>query len=164
MSIDLVNLSFIQKDLTPSEKHLLTILCFRADSKTFKCWPSFKSLMHDSGYSRDTINRILGELRRKEKILDSGEKMGKTKSIVVYEIIISKQSDVRTPKQYDSLTPSDGKQSDGAFKQSDSRTPKQSDGKYRKDHIIKDQRKECFSKSSGPKILKTIIDKLKTGS
>lgn len=154
MSIELVNLSFEQKDLTPSEKHILTILSFRADSNTYECWPSFKSIMHDSGYSRDTVNRCLSVLRDKQKIFDTGRKAGKTKSVIVYQILIHKQSDGKTA--------SNQKQSDGACKQSDSRTAKQSDGKYRKDHINKDQRKEDFFNSEGPKAMKEIMKKLKT--
>ncbi len=153
MSIDLVNLSFCQKDLTPSEKHILTILCFRADKNTYRCWPSFKSLMHDSGYSRDTVNRVLTELRAKGKIIDTGDRAGKTKSVIVYKIIINKESDSRTS--------SIDKQYDGAFKQSDGRTAKQSDGKYRKGYNNKDQRKKVFSDSIGPKNLKDIFKILK---
>ena len=155
MSIDLVNLSFKQKDLTPAEKHILTILAFRAN-ENLECWPSFKSIMHDSGYCRDTVNRCLSILREKQKIFDTGKRAGKTKSVIVYKIVIN--------KQYDSQTALDRKQSDGAWKQSDSRTAKQSDGKYRKDHINKDKRKEDFFNSEGPKAMKEIIKKLKTGS
>ena len=62
-------------------------------------------------------------LRGKNKIFDTGLKKGRTKSIVQYEIVFH--------KEYDSQTPSNPKQSDGALKQSDSQTAKQSDGKYR---------------------------------
>jgi len=161
MSLDLVNLCFAQSNLLPSEKHVLTVLCFRADSNTYKCWPSYKSLMHDTGYSRDTINRVLNSLREKEKIKDTGERKGRTKSVIVYEITINKQYDSQTAKQYDDKTASIGKQSDGAWKQSDGHTAKQSDGRTRKDHIKKDQRKEVFSNSLGPKNLKEIFEKLK---
>lgn len=144
MSIELTSLSFGQKDLTPSEKHILMILSFRADSKTFECFPSFSSLMHDSGYSRDTVNRVMSSLRNKKKIVDTGSRRGRTKSIIVYKIVIHKHSDnlIFIPQ----------KQSDGAPKESDDKYVKQSDGKYRKDHIIKDHRKDRFPNPKTQKI------------
>ena len=137
MCLILANLSKKESDLIPSEKHILLILCLHADKDTHLCWPSFKSLICDSGYSRDTINRCMHGLRGKNKIFDTGLKKGRTKSIVQYEIVFH--------KEYDSQTPSNPKQSDGALKQSDSQTAKQSDGKYRKDHSFKDHRKERYT-------------------
>lgn len=185
MSIELTSLSFLEKDLSPSEKHLLMILCFRADSKTFECWPSYKTLIDDSGYSRDTITRLISSLRDKGKIIDTGKRVGRTKLIHVYKVCIMKQSDSmtscshkqsdsRTVKQSDGRTVYEPKQSDGAVKQSDGLIVKQSDHRTRKDHIMKEKRKsdffqnnkmqrqEKFMNSDGPNSLKEILEKLKT--
>ncbi len=50
------------------------------------------------------------------------------------------------------------KQSDGALEESDGRTSKQSDGKYRKDHIIKDQRKEISLSKNATQEQKQLIN------
>lgn len=153
MSTELVNLSFKERDLSPSEKHILTILCFRADINSHQCWPSSKSLVHDSGYSLATVNRTLSSLKIKNKIIDTGEKKGRTKSIIVYKINIH--------KVYHDETPLPKKLYHGDRKIYHCDTPKLYHGDIRKDHINKDQRKENFLSSNGPKTMKDILGKLK---
>ncbi len=150
MSIELTSLSFGQTDLTPSEKHILTILCFRAHKKTYECWSSVQRLMSDSGYSENTVTRILKSLRDKNKIINTGKKKGETKSIPVYKInIISTPmgggvNKLSTPMEEVS-TPMEG-------------VTKHPHGGDIERHIIKDKRKRRFSCSNGPKEIKNIFN------
>lgn len=152
MCLILANMSYEQKDLTPSEKHILLILCLRADSKTKSCFPSIRSLMNDSALSRAQVTRNLSELREKKKIIDIG-RCGKTKSIVVYKILINKQAHVEPS--------SIGKQAHFEDKQAHHESSKQAHGELLKDHVFKDHRKDVFQKSSGPKHISGLFDILK---
>ena len=134
MCLILANLSKKQFDLTSSEKHILLVLCLRADKKTNLCWPSIKSLSEDTGISRAQVFRSVNQLKIKNKIRDSGLKKGKTKNVIVYEVIFQKGSHGETVKGSHTET-----------KGSHHETVKGSHGEIRKDHIFKDKKKESFS-------------------
>jgi pyocin large subunit-like protein len=85
MSIELVNLSFQQKNLTSSEHSILNVLCFRANDKN-ECWPSSKSLQESTSLDKKTVYKALVNLSNKGLIVKTGEMKGKTKSTPVYKI------------------------------------------------------------------------------
>lgn len=87
MSIDLVNLSFKQKDLSSSEHSILNVLSFRADDNN-ECWPSAKSLCESTSLDKKTVYKCLMSLCDKKLIIKTGELKGKTKSTPVYKIIL----------------------------------------------------------------------------
>lgn len=95
MCINLANLSKKEIDLTPSEKHILLILCLHADPKTYLCWPSLASIIQDSGYSENHVGRIMKSLRDKNKIISTNKLTGKTKRTKIYKV------NLNTPIQVD---------------------------------------------------------------
>lgn len=89
MSIDLVNLSFVQKNLSSSEHSILNILSFRANDDYFECWPSIASLKESSSLDRKTILKVIQSLIDKKLIEKTGEMRGKTKSTPVFKVLLS---------------------------------------------------------------------------
>jgi pyocin large subunit-like protein len=73
-------------DLKSYEKHILTILCIRADEKTLECWPSIKCLVCDSGLDEKTVQQAILSLLQKKLIIRTGEMKGKTKRTPVYKM------------------------------------------------------------------------------
>ncbi|QDP55410.1 MAG: hypothetical protein GOVbin3762_14 [Prokaryotic dsDNA virus sp.] len=78
MSIELLNLSFKVKGLTPTKKLILVILCNYADEKG-SCYPSYQHIadivgLKDSRGVRRTIKEFekLGILKIQNRILDNG--------------------------------------------------------------------------------------------
>lgn len=88
MCIKLIHISLTQNDLTPSEKHILLILCARANPETHQFFTSIPRLINDSGYSLNTVEKIMKKLRNTKKIIKTGEKIGKRKLIPIYKINI----------------------------------------------------------------------------
>jgi len=89
MSIELVNLSYKIKYLLSSEHSTLNVLAFRADEKTYECWPSAKSLCESTSLDKKTVYKALVSLSEKKLIVKTGEMKGKTKSTPVYRVTLS---------------------------------------------------------------------------
>jgi hypothetical protein len=148
MCIALANLSYEQSDLNPIEKHILLILCLRANPKTKLFWCSIKRIKEDSGYSLNTIDKTMKSLRDKRKILATGVKKGKLKVTPEYKVIISSNPTRRgdqnlvTPRENEDTPP------DGVIG-----NPTTWDIERDLERSIK---KERFLNSSGPQILKNI--------
>ena len=86
MCVILAQQSFLQNDLSPTEKHILLILCVHANPTTKEFFISIPRLMIDSGYSKNTVDKIMKKLRESKKIIYTGEKVGKRKLIPVYKV------------------------------------------------------------------------------
>lgn len=145
MCLILANLSKKQIDLTSSEKHILLVLCLHADKNTNLCWPSIKSLSDDTGISRSQVFRCVNQLKIKNKIRDSGLKKGKTKNVIVYEIIFYKGSHGETAKGCHGDTVKLLKQCHTETKGCHHDTVKGCHGDTWKDHVFKDNKKDVFS-------------------
>lgn len=110
MCLILANLSYDQIDLTPTESHILLILCLRADTKTKLFWCSIKRIMKDSRRSENTVDRTMKSLRDKNKIFNTGDKRGKRHNIPVYKVImfndpnVGGDSSLTTPMMEDMTT------------------------------------------------------------
>lgn len=85
MSIELTTATLNCKGLSSTEKHILTILSFRANEKN-QVWSSIKRLEIDSALSRKTIEITLKKLRDKELLQYTGLFKGKSLKIPVYFI------------------------------------------------------------------------------
>lgn len=153
MSIDLVNLSLKQKNLSLAEHSILNILAYRADEKS-ECWPSITSLCESSSADRKTVIKVLQSLMDKNIIIKTGEMKGRTKSVPVYKLSLSSPVS-GTARNLSSTTFSRSSTKSGTAKQYQKRYMERSD--------LKDQRKDDYLNSSGPKTMKDIMDKLKLG-
>ena len=87
MSIELVTtcLSLKKEHMTSSEKHLLTVLCFRAN-KHYEAYSSIDKLINDCLLSKNTVELGLKELRRKGYLIYTGKMAPKSKRIPIYKI------------------------------------------------------------------------------
>lgn len=152
MCVVLANLSYEQVDLNPIEKHILLILCLRANPITKLFWCSINRIKEDSGYSLNTVEKSMKSLREKNKIIKTGQKKGKMKVTPEYKITIISNPTIRgdldlvTPPRNE-VTPPDGGIS----------TPTTWDIEREVERSIK---KGEFLKTSGPTALKNILIKL----
>lgn len=89
MNITLTMLSLKFADLKSYEKHILTILCIRADEKTFECYPSLRRLKEDTGLDEKTVQKAIKSLLEKKLIIRTGLMTGKTKRTPVYKIVFN---------------------------------------------------------------------------
>ncbi len=85
MSIDLVNLCLKQNNLSQSEKHILTVLCYRAN-KNNQAYSSIERLSEDCSCSIKTIERTLKSLRDKNILIYTNKLAPNSKSIPIYSI------------------------------------------------------------------------------
>lgn len=85
MSIKLTTLCLDIINLSPIEKHLLIVFCFRANDKQ-ECWSSIDRLMIDTAYSKNTVEKFLKKLRDKKILNYTGEYKGSSQRIPVYKI------------------------------------------------------------------------------
>ena len=136
MSIHLTTQVLSIQDLTQSEKHVLTVLCFRSNEK-YEVYSSIERLTNDCSCSVNTIERALKGLRDKKYLTYTGKLAPKSKSIPIYSINLTHPQNegglsLRTPIL--NLThPQNG----------DLRTPKMG---IRIDNIKKDNKKDiCLS-------------------
>lgn len=95
------------KDLSQSEKSVLTVLCYRAGIKA-SCWPSLESIGHDAGMSGRTVSRAMqglvdggwvavsGTQRRQEYVLWYSDNYG--------QIVMQGGQNVRKGGQNDVIT------------------------------------------------------------
>ena len=75
MSIKLATLSLTIINLSSTEKHLLTILCYKAN-KQDECWSSVELLEINTGLKRRTIEPTLKKLRDKRILIYTGRYIG----------------------------------------------------------------------------------------
>lgn len=73
------------KGLRSLHKLVLLALADRADQDG-RAWPSYASLIEDTGIDRKTISRALAELRKRGLIQDTGERKGDTKQVPVIKL------------------------------------------------------------------------------
>jgi pyocin large subunit-like protein len=153
MSIELVNLSLIQKNLSSAEHSILNILAYRANDNSHECWPSAKSLCESTSLDKKTVYKCLLSLSDKNLIIKTGRMTGRTKSTPVYKLTLSAPKNGSAQKLsvpvFSGSTPKNG-----SAKRTQKRVMERSD--------LKDQRKGDFLSSSGPKAIKNIIEKLKS--
>jgi pyocin large subunit-like protein len=152
LCIDLVNISHKLKGLTASEHSILNVLAHRAEKESQECWPSARSLCESTSQDIKTIYKSLISLEDKKYIIKTGKMAGKTKSVPVYKLYLSVPKNgcaqnLSVPVFSDSVP------KNGCAKRTQKRYMERSD--------LKDQRKEDFSKSKGPKTLKDILQKIK---
>jgi len=152
MCVVLANLSYEQTDLNPIEKHILLILCLRANPSTKLFWVSIGRIKIDSGYSLNTVEKAMKSLRDKKKISQTGNKKGKMMVTPEYKVTIISTPSARgdltlvTPPEKE-VPPPDGGTS----------TPTTWGTERKNERSIK---KEEFLKSSGPTALKNLFEKL----
>jgi len=147
MSIDLVNLSLKQKNLTSSEHSILNVLAFRADDITHECWPSAKSLCESTSQDKKTIYKSLISLCEKNLIVKTGAMKGRTKSTPVYKLTLSvpKIGCAQKPSVpvFSASVPENG-------------SAKHTQKRYMERLLIKVKEKSNFHESKGPKAFKDI--------
>ena len=83
MSIELTTQVLSIQDLSQSEKHLLTILCFRANQNQ-EVYSSIKRLAMDCCCSIKTVERTLKKLRDMNYLVYTGKMKGKSHKIPIY--------------------------------------------------------------------------------
>ena len=98
MSIPLTTASFLIQDLSQSEKHILTILCFRAD-KHHEAYSSIKRLCLDCSCCKNTIARGLKVLRDKGYLVYTGKLAPNSRSIPIYSIQLKHKDQLNNREQ-----------------------------------------------------------------
>lgn len=74
-----------KQSLKPSEKLILLSMCDRC-GEDFTCWPSQKRLEKDTGLNIKTIKKSIKRLCEMGYLSDTGQRKGKTNSVVIYKI------------------------------------------------------------------------------
>jgi hypothetical protein len=102
MSIDATRWAWQQQGLRPLQKLILLSLADRADTEMC-AFPSCHQLHVDTGADRKTIIKAMHELQEIGLIADTGERVGATKQIVVWQLVgVPKREDEidlqRSPK------------------------------------------------------------------
>ncbi len=85
MSIELTTKVLSLQGLTQPQKHILTILCFRANQHN-EAYSSIKRLSIDCSCSIKTVERALKQLRDMNYLLYTGKLAPKSKAIPIYSI------------------------------------------------------------------------------
>ncbi len=85
MSIELTTKVLSIPNLTQSQKHILTVLCFRSNQHK-EVYSSIERLATDCSCSIKTIERTLKQLRDKNHLLYTGKLAPNSKSIPIYRI------------------------------------------------------------------------------
>lgn len=85
MSLDATRWAW-QQALNARSKLLLLAFSDRA-AEDDTCWPSWARLATDTGLNRKTINSCLARLAEAGLIRDTGRRVGKTKKVVVWELV-----------------------------------------------------------------------------
>ena len=150
MCVDLLNLSYKQKNISLAEQAVLSRLAWHADSSG-KAFPSIASLTSDIKADRKTVQKCLISLIKKNLIFRTGEMKGRTKLIHVYKLTLNDPK-IGTVKKSNDPVFSNNDPKNGIVKRSQKRDMERS--------FNKDQRKDVFLNSSGPKSLKNIIENL----
>lgn len=88
MSIDLTTLVLTIQDLSQSEKHVLTVLCYLSN-KYHEVYRSIEKLSSDCSCSIKTIERTLKSLREKNYLIYTGKLAPKSKNIPIYSIYLN---------------------------------------------------------------------------
>jgi len=86
MSLDATRWAWLQQGLRPIQKLVLLALADRADADN-RAFPSYDALRQDTGADRKTIWAALKALQALGLIRDTGERKGRTASIVVWELV-----------------------------------------------------------------------------
>lgn len=108
MSIELTTSCLSIQNLTQSAKHLLMLLCFRAN-QNHEVYSEIKRLALDCSCSIKTIERSLKELRVKNYLSYTGKLAPNSKSIPIYYINLTNGQIVRAQTlRTDNLSFTDG--------------------------------------------------------
>lgn len=97
MSVSLTRLCFAQIGLTPTQKHILTVLCFIANDDN-EVYCTLDNLEKHTGLSLKTLERSLKALREKNILLYTDKYMGKFNKIPIYSIVLDNGLSVRDQK------------------------------------------------------------------
>lgn len=151
MCIKLVNLSHKLKGLSSSEHSVLNVLAFRADETSNECWPSIKSLCESTSLNDKTVQASLLSLIKKNKIINTGKKAGKTQRVIVYKLNLN-TPEIGAVQNLNTPNISDNTPKTGGIKYPQNRGSERSD--------LNDQRKRVSHtpKTQGtPKAFKDIL-------
>lgn len=85
MSIELTTTCLKIQGLTPSEKHILMVLCFRSD-KYHEVYSTIDRLSSDCSCSKKTVERTLKKLRDLKILTYTGKIAPKSKNIPIYSV------------------------------------------------------------------------------
>ena len=127
MSIELTTQVLSICGISPPEKHILTILCFRANQH-HEVFSSIERMANDTGLSIKTIERSLKKLRDNKYLTYTGKIAPKSRNIPIYRINLNHglsggDKRLTTDSQYFNhglsvllTTPSEGIQKDYIYK------------------------------------------------
>lgn len=90
MSSEALAWAFKQNCPSSSTKFTLVALCECANYKTGRIYPSIEHITEITGQNRKTVISNISELERLGFITDTGERMGRTKQIKVYQAVLDK--------------------------------------------------------------------------
>ena len=85
MSIELTTHCFSLKGLSQPEKHILTVLCFRANQH-LEVYSTIERLASDCSCSTKTVERVLKKFRDNKTLTYTGKIAPKSKNIPIYRI------------------------------------------------------------------------------
>ena len=97
MSVRAIQWAFEQKVGRASMKLVLIALANYADEEGC-CYPSTDSICEHTDLDRKTVLRVLGELRERGFIADTGARRGRTGQVIVHRLSLEKQSQKRNAK------------------------------------------------------------------
>lgn len=92
-------------DILPNSKFILLNLCFYTSATSVRVWPSITQMRKDTGLSDKTVRRLIKDLKDKKLIIDTGDRKGRTGSVVVYEISIDMITKLSSPVTDTALSP-----------------------------------------------------------
>ena len=94
MSIELTTHCFSIKGLSQPEKHILTVLCFRANQH-LEVYSTIDRLASDCSCSTKTVERVLKKFRDNKTLIYTGKIAPKSKNIPIYRINLNNGLRVR---------------------------------------------------------------------
>lgn len=162
MSIKLTRLCFEQTALTPTQKHILTVLCFIANDLN-EVYLTIQQLAENTNLSIKTIERNLKYLRDVRILLYTGRFEGDFNKIPVYRIVLDNGLSVRGQESItDSASLEDGlcvpsiTHTESIPIDNINKTIKDN----RKSSFLKNEKAKQYKNSEGPKLLKDLLSKL----
>jgi hypothetical protein len=97
VSVEAISWAFQQFVPHSSAKFVLVAMANHADAD-MRCWPSSAHLCSQTAQDRKTVQANLARLREWGYLIDTGERRGTTKQVIVYQLNTPKNGPVKAPK------------------------------------------------------------------
>ena len=103
MSVEAITWALKQPVSNSSAKFVLVLLANCADGKEFLCFPSAAYIAEATAQDLKTVKLNLKKLKELGLIEDSGQRIGETRRVIVYRLLVGKNGPIeQTQKRNDS--------------------------------------------------------------